>query len=143
MREVAINLLSGFIGAVIVYLFSLLHLRRQEWHLARENIFCRFASFYSEIGEMVSKPCKANHYTFQFVFEREKNFLKHEGKQFLCKKKMLNQISDAMENSYKEIVLKPDNERILLKDGETNTHYGDFISHIQLLISTAENQLIN
>ena len=142
MNPIVLNFIIGLAGILFGSAIVQYHARKLEWHQSRDQILSRISTLYTEIERLAKNPCRSNHYTFQFLFARESAYIQHVGLRFCSKKKLLNEISEALFESYKTIVEEENHERVYLVEGVGSDDYPEFIAIVQASVNEVYSKIV-
>ncbi|MDY0287677.1 MAG: hypothetical protein RBR15_02500 [Sphaerochaeta sp.] len=142
MNPIILNFLIGLVGILFGSAIVQYHARRLEWHHSRDQILSRISTLYTEIERLAKNPCRSNHYTFQFLFARESAYIQHVGLRFCTRKKLLDEVSKALFESYKTIAEEENHEKVYLVEGVGSDDYPEFIAIVQTSINEAYSKIV-
>jgi|GEM_PF-6708735 len=142
MNPILLNFLIGLIGILFGSGIVQYHARRLEWHQSRDQILFHISALYSEIEKLAKNPCRSNHFTFQFLFTREAAYIQHVGLRFWSRKKLLDEVSEALFESYKTIAQDENHEKVYLVDGVDSDDYPEFIAIVQSSVNEAYSRIV-
>ena len=135
-------IIGGAIASIIPtiqYIFE----RRRDWHMSRETLIQHLTNLYEESDNLACNPDSHNHSAFQFIFVRESIFFQHMSKRYFSKQKVLNQIGNELKHAYKDFLLEPENEEILVLSGASHPSYKKFVDDLRSCVTQKTEKVLD
>ncbi|MPM43297.1 hypothetical protein SDC9_89970 [bioreactor metagenome] len=135
-REVFLLLL----GAFFAFIFSLIQsslARKQRWQLASESMLKDLDEIQQKIERLALNPTKQNTILLFYIYEHCSHMLRIKSKDFKTKKKRINDVINYIKDSYTQIILDPENEKLINQIGVESPRYDLFIKSVSMAILDA------
>lgn len=135
-------ILFGAFVTLVITLFQWLFSRIQLWQSACEAMLHDLEDLYIKTEVLAQNPQSQNHISFQFIITNCKHMIKIKGKKFLTKKSCVSEVQQLIDDAYFEIILNPENEKVINVSGLASSQYQFLMVAVQKVINRASDKLL-
>jgi hypothetical protein len=140
-NEIFLIIFGALVTGIIAFLQWLFN-RSQLWQGACESMLHDLENLYLKIEILARNPQGQNHISFQFVIENCKHMVKIKGRKFCTKKTCIHDVQQLIDDAYFEIVLNPENEKVINVSGLGSQQYNLLMVAVKDFINKASDRLL-
>ena len=135
--------LFGALVTLAITFFQWLFSRRQLWQGACESMLQDLRDLYLKTEALAQNPQPQNHISFQFAIDNCKHMIMVKGKRFVTKRACIQVVRNLVGEAYFEIVLNPENEKVINVSGPDSPQYQVLMMAVQRVVNQASEKLLD
>lgn len=136
-------ILFGTLVTLVITLFQWFFSKVHLWQSACESMLHDLEELYIKTETLARNPQSQNHISFQFVINNCKHMIKIKGKKFLTKKSCICTVQQLIDDAYFEIILNPENEKVINVTGLASSQYQFLMIAVQNVVNQASDKLLD